>query len=194
MRYQDRFILDKRRSERIIQEFLARKPGYLPEWQPTTQGSDAALIRAFARYFESILQRLNQVPAKYKLAFLDQLGVKLIPARAARAPVVFNLSPDTAETFAESGTQVVAPPPPESDTRLIFETEQRVGLSPGRLAQVFSLWAGRDQYIDHTPAFEAGGSFRLFRKGDLKDTPPPHLYSPRLPAGLRWAGVCSIGL
>jgi hypothetical protein len=36
---------------------------------------------------------------------------------------------------------------------------------------VFSLWPGRDQYIDHTPEYLQKSPFSPFRKRDLKNTP-----------------------
>jgi uncharacterized phage protein gp47/JayE len=163
--------LDARRAEAIVGQVLARRPGYLPGWQPHERGVDAALLWIFARYLEAILTRLNAAPAKNKLAFLDLLGIDRIPAQPARAPLVFRLADTAANTFAEAGTQVVAPPPPESSERIVFETERRIGLSTALLTQVVSLWPGRDAYIDHSATLQAGQPARLFRKRDLLDTP-----------------------
>jgi hypothetical protein len=170
-----RLMLDARRAEGIAQEVMDRRAGYLPDWQPPRRGPGAALNWAFARYLEAILQRLNQAPEKNRLAFLDLLGVDLIPPQAARAPLVFRLSATASDTTAAAGTQVAAPPPPESSQRLIFETEQQVGLSAGKLSQVVSLWAGRDQYVDHSADLSAGRPFKAFEKRSLKDT-PHHIY------------------
>jgi uncharacterized phage protein gp47/JayE len=172
---QFRPVLDPRRTPQTVREILARRPGYVPDWLPLDKGSDAALLWIFARYLETILQRLNQAPEKNKLAFLDLLGIDLIPAQAARAPVVFQLSEKVADTYAPAGTRVVAPPPPESSDQIIFETEQTVGLAAACLKQVFSLWPGRDQYIDHTTAFENGEAFQPFQRRMLEDT-PHHIY------------------
>lgn len=168
-------MLDERRAAAILQDLLDRRPGYLPEWLPEERGPDSALNWVFARYLEAILTRLNRAPEKNKLAFLDLMSVDLIPAQPARAPVVFHLAPEAPATFAEAGTQVVAPPPPEGTERIIFETEQRIGITPGTIAQAVSLWPGRDAYIDHTSALQAGEPLELFRKRNLVDT-PHHLY------------------
>lgn len=167
--------VDDRRAEQIVQDLLERRPGYLPDWQSGARGPDSAILWVFARYLEAVLQRLDQAPDKNRLAFLDLLGVDLIPARPARAPVVFRLADDAAPTFAAAGTQVVAPPPPESQDRIIFETERRVGLSPAKLLEVYSLWPGRDAYIDHSAAVAAGQPFTAFRRKDLQNT-PHHIY------------------
>jgi uncharacterized phage protein gp47/JayE len=133
------------------------------------------LLWIVGRYVETILRRLNQAPDKNKLAFLNLLGIDLIAAQAARVPVVFKLSENVGDTRAPARTQVVAPPPPESTDQIVFETEQAVGLATARLKEVVSLWPGRDQYTDHSAAYEGGEPFRPFYRRDLEDT-PHHIY------------------
>ena len=167
--------IDPRDAETLVSELFQRRLGYLPDWQPELRGKDAALPWIFARFQETVLGRLNQAPEKNKLAFLEIFGMDLIPAQAARAPLVFGLAENTIDTFLEAGAQVAAPPPPESSQRVIFETEQRVGLSAARLDRVLSLWPGRDQYIDHTAAIRAKLPIKPFEMRSLEDT-PHHLY------------------
>ena len=174
-------VLDPRRAPQIVQQLLDRRPGYLPDWllpndlDSLEKSPGSALLWIYARYLDAILGRLNQVPDKYKLAFLDQLGIDLIPARAARAPVVFTLSDKVGDTRAPAGTQVVAPPPPETTDQIVFETEQAVGLAAASLKEIVSLWPRRDQYINHSAAYERGESFRPFYRRDLEDI-PHHIY------------------
>jgi baseplate J-like protein len=164
-------ILDERDVRRVVSELLARRLGYTPEWRVDEETSDAAIAQIFARYIYAVIQRLNQAPEKNKLAFLDQLGVSPATAQAARAPIVFQMSPDSPDSRAPAGTQVAAPPPPGARDQIIFETERAVGLSPARLKEVFSLWPGRDQYINHSAALLAGDEFQLFSRPLLADTP-----------------------
>jgi uncharacterized phage protein gp47/JayE len=175
VKHQAPLKLDERRIQQIVQEFWARRPGYVPNWQPPEKSADAALAWIFGRYLEAILQRLNQAPEKNKLAFLDLLGIDLIAARPARVPVVFQLSNDAPDSRAPAGTSVVAPPPPESTAQIVFETEKEVGLSTAQLQEVVSLWPGRDQYIDHSAAAAAGDPFWPFQQRQLEDT-PHHIY------------------
>lgn len=165
--------LDQRDAIQIVDDLLVRRTGYLPEqqWLPSERGPDIALVQIFARYLQAIIQRLNQAPEKNKLAFLDLLGIQLIPAQAARAPIVFQLSPQAADSRAPAGTRLAAPPPPDSAQQVVFETERSTELAAARLQQVVSFWPGRDQYIDHSAAFVAGKSFQLFKKRLLQDTP-----------------------
>jgi len=80
--------VDSRDTNAVLAEFQNRQRGYLPLWNPPANSSGAAMGPIFARLINAILERLNQVPAKDKLAFLDLLGIRLIAAQPARAPIV----------------------------------------------------------------------------------------------------------
>ena len=164
--------LDPRDADRVVADLRTRRPGYVPLWQ-SAGGAGAALERILGRYVAAIIERLNQAPDKYQLAFLDLLGIQLVPAQAARTPVVFQLAAQAADTGVPAGTRMAAPPAPQGTEQIVFETEQATGLAAATLDEVVTLWPGRDQYIDHTQALEAGQPARLFRKADLQETPTP---------------------
>jgi uncharacterized phage protein gp47/JayE len=166
-------IVDPRDAAAIGTELQARRPGYVPEWKPTSNDAGYALSLIAARFAQAIVQRLNQAPDKNKLAFLDMLGERPSPARAARVPIVFQLASGVASGNAPAGTEVAAPPPPGSTQQVVFETESDTGVSAGKLKQVFSLWPGRDEYIDHSPDFLAGSPIVLFDPNAL--TGAPHI-------------------
>lgn len=163
--------VDPRDAAAILAEVKARRPGYVPEWQPTTSDLGYALALIGARFAQAIVQRLNQAPDKNKLAFLDMLGEQPSPARAARTPVVFQLSTGVASGTALAGTAVAAPPPPGSSQQVVFETEDDIGVGAGNLVQVFSLWPGRDEYIDHSADFLAKNPITLFDPDALIGVP-----------------------
>ena len=183
-------LLDDRNVDQIATDLLARRLGYVPNWTPKTKGADAAIAQIAARYLYAVVQRLNQSPEKNKLAFFDLLGLSLVPAQAARAPIVFQLAPDGPDSIANKGTQIAAAPPPGSSDQIVFETEQATGLASGQLTQVVSLWPGRDQYIDHSTDFLAPRPFNLFRKAILEDT--PHVLYLAHDKLLALAGVASV--
>ena len=167
--------IDERNARQLVADLLARRAGYVPEWTPTRDGLDSALVQAAGRFWEAIVRRLNQTPTKNKLAFFDTLGIELIPAQAARTVLVFRLADNVNDARLPANTRVAAPPPPESNNQIIFETERASGLAVAKIQEVVSLWPGRDQYIDHTAAFLAGTSFQPFLKKQLENT-PHHLY------------------
>jgi hypothetical protein len=163
--------LDPRDAGQLASALLARRPGFVPEWVLSDSGAGYALTQITADYLQAIVQRLDYAPDKNKLAFLDLLGIQLIPATPARAPLVFRLSDNAADTRIPAGTRVAAPPPPESTSQIVFETERATGLSAAKLKQVFSLWPGRDQYIDHGDTVLAGQAIQPFKKIQLENTP-----------------------
>lgn len=162
--------LDSRDAPAFLAALLARRPGYVPEWQPPERGAEAAVMQTVARYLQTIAQRLNQAPGKNELAFLDLLGIRLVPAQAARAPVVFRLAPDAANVRMPAGTRVAAPPPPGSNAQIVYETERSTGLAVARLKAVVSLWPGRDQYIDHSAALANSQPIQPFDMRQLQNT------------------------
>jgi uncharacterized phage protein gp47/JayE len=162
--------VDTRDVNAVLSELQTRQPAYLPKWNPAAKSAGAAIGPIFARLIASILQRLNQAPGKDKLAFLDLLGLRLVPAQPARAPIVFSLTPGAPDTSAPEGTQVAAPPPPGSSQQVVFSTEQDAAVAGANLTEIMSLWPGRDQYINHSGALTTGQAFILFQNLQLKPT------------------------
>ncbi len=154
--------VDVRDTDALLTQFLNRRVGYVPQWNPAPKSAGAALGPIVARFLSTILQRLNHAPAKDKLAFLDLLGLRLIPAQPARVPVVFQLTKGAADSSAPAGTRIAAPPPPGSSQQIVFETEQDAGIASANLVQVVSLWPGRDQYLDHSASLVTARPFTLF--------------------------------
>jgi uncharacterized phage protein gp47/JayE len=163
--------LDDRTVDAILDEFWQRRYGYVPEWNPPSGTAGRAISQVFARFVYAILQRLNQAPAKNKLAFLDLLGLRLVPASQARAPMIFQLSAGATDSSAPAGTKVAAPPPPGSSQQIVFETENATGIAAAGLVEIISLWPGRDEYIDHSSDYRAGNPFITFQTTKLNPTP-----------------------
>jgi hypothetical protein len=167
-------ILDDRDQARILADILARRVGYTPEWLAPAKSAGYGLAAICARNLETIAQRLNQAPDKSKLAFLDLAGLQLIPAQPARAAIVFQLNDKATSGFAPERTPIAAPAPPGSaQQQITFETERATGVTAGKIVQLFSLWPGRDEYIDHSADFLAGTPIQPFATADRQ--PTPHL-------------------
>jgi predicted phage baseplate assembly protein len=113
------------------------------------QGVSAALIGIFGRFAEIIIQRLNQVPDKNFLAFLNLLGVSLLPPQPARVPLTFSLAAgSTTDALVPVGTQVAAPPAAGEKDPVIFETERELSVTPARLVSAFVRVPRFDRYDD----------------------------------------------
>jgi len=119
--------LDPREAPEFLDHLRARTPGYLPGLAVPDYSPGWALLSIAARYLETIVQRQNQAPEKHKLAFLDLLGVPLLAAQPARAPMVFQLDAKAAGGIVPAGTQVGAPAEEWAGTKITLEYARRGG-------------------------------------------------------------------
>ena len=141
-------VIDQRTSEEIIRTAQALRLVYTPEWTTQSGDSGTALISIFARLMEIVTDRLNRVPEKHFLAFLDTAGVHLLPPKAARVPVKFIATTGAKKDgVVPAGTQL-ATAPPQGQAPLTFETEKRLTVSRLRLAYLVSHDPNADQYTD----------------------------------------------
>lgn len=137
-------VLDDLRFQRdLVDEARRRIIRYCPEWTDYNLSDPGiTLIELFAWMTELIGYRLNQVPEKNYLRFLDLLGVALQPATSARGAATFYLS--TRFPLApEDETNAVIPPGFEIATRrtdeepeLIFTTDERLTIVSPRLTDL----------------------------------------------------------
>lgn len=129
---------------------------YTPEWReardPLTgdpKGVGTALIETFARFCEIVLHRLNRVPEKNYLAFLDLLGVSQLPPQPARVPLTFSLTPGSAvDGVVPPGTQVASPAGAGGKEAVIFETEEELVVTAAALASLQVRDPTWDSYAD----------------------------------------------
>jgi hypothetical protein len=190
-------VLDPADTDAAFARLLALIPGYVPGLLPADGGAALSILRVVAQLRTVVNQRLNAIPNKNLLAFLDFLGQSLIEPRAARAPVVFSFQPPTtpglpqvlqtmlaaqkiaipvpttpppAPVRVPAGTAVAANPP-GGGLPLIFQTEHPIGLTPGILKQVVSLWPGRDTYFDHSALVAARNATTIFAEDTAQPTP-----------------------
>lgn len=184
--------LDRRDAQALIAAILARRVGYTPDWLAADKSAGSGLAAIVARYLEAVAQRLEQMPPKLKLGFLDIAGLSLVPAQAARAPVVFKLNDQATGGSAPARTPVGAAPPPGGSEQILYETERAVGVTAGKIVQIVSLWPGRDEYIDHSAAFLRGEPVEPFA-ARLRE-PTPHLLYLSHPVLLALSGMVRLSV
>jgi hypothetical protein len=144
----ERPILDPRDAEKLLEELLERRPAFLPAWIPAPGSGAWAFLHAYTRMLQVVIDRLNLAPEKNKLAFLDMLGINLVPARGSRAPVVFTPLPDGRSVQFPAGSRLGANTV-GSKHPLYFETETALTITPAQLTHVFSLQPDQDKYARH---------------------------------------------
>lgn len=120
--------LDDRRFEDLVAEARRRIPGYTPEWTDHNDSDPGmTLVHLFAWLAEMILWRLNRVPDKNFVKFLELIGIELRPPTPAQAELSFTLSaPDLDQgVLVPKGTRVVLAEQADA-TPVIFETDDNL--------------------------------------------------------------------
>ncbi|WP_166240049.1 baseplate J/gp47 family protein [Paenibacillus turpanensis] len=139
--------IDSRDLTDLIKQMKELAPYYTPEWRftPDTPDPGSALFLLFADMFQENIARLNRVPAKNQIAFLNLLDLTLLPAQPASAYVTFRLNEGTPEpVLVPAGTQVIAA---EDEGPVPFETVHTVLLTPASLTTGFVTSKSRDSII-----------------------------------------------
>ncbi|MGH9972168.1 MAG: putative baseplate assembly protein [Pyrinomonadaceae bacterium] len=144
--------VDGRRVESFFQELQRFAPHYTPDLNLSDQqGAGVALMRIFAQLAEIVAVRLDQAPQKNFVAFLDKLGITLLPARPARAAVTFRLASGLEEAVkVPSGTRVTAP---GEEDEIPFETTGELVAIPGVLIAAYGVDPLKDLIFSPPPGF-----------------------------------------
>lgn len=112
-------------------------------WRPQDDGppdAGLALIQIFSHMMDLLINRLNRVPEKSLLAFLDLIGAQILPPRPARVPLTFTLAAGRQTGALVPALTQVAAQPAEGDVgEVIFETEQDLIVTP---VQLKAAWIG----------------------------------------------------
>jgi predicted phage baseplate assembly protein len=114
--------LDDRTFEQIFREARLRIPRYAPEWTDFNESDPGiTLLQLGAWLTESTLYRLNRVPERNYLKFLQLLGLELRPALPAEVQLVFTPAGKVAPGLVPAGSRVAGQPSGGGDPA-IFET------------------------------------------------------------------------
>src|SRR4051812_24192126 len=125
--------LDDRSFHDIVEEAISMIPRYSPDWtnhNPSDPG--ITLIELAAWMTDMLIYRLNQVPDKNYVAFLNLLGVKLRPPRAAKGLVRFTLVEGATKQRVPHGTQISTPQATEEHA-VTFETARDIVVSNAKI-------------------------------------------------------------
>lgn len=134
---------DLRFQSDLVDEARRRIVRYCPEWtEYNLSDPGITLIELFAWMSEQILYRLNQVPEKNYIRFLDMLGVQLQPASSATAELTFRLSApfpltpgDDTVAIVPAGLEVATRALPDTP-EVIFTTDDQLVIKPPKLAEL----------------------------------------------------------
>ncbi|MFA9416345.1 putative baseplate assembly protein [Natrinema sp. HArc-T2] len=163
-------IVDDRDREALYAELRELAAQYTESWGPSTDDNATVLLRIFSHLGRDVIQRLNDMPAKHRLAFLDTLGFDRRPPQAARLPLTFEVSTDIDRNVAiPGGTQAVAEPN-DGPTQL-FELPQDGGFEAtgASLTDVIAVDPSADRIVDHSERRTGDESVELFSGETLQE-------------------------
>lgn len=162
--------LDDRHFQGLVDEAKRLVQQRCPEWTDhNVSDPGVTLIEAFASMVDQLVYRLNRVPDKNYLAFLDLIGVRLYPPTAARTDVTFWLSaPQPEPVRVPAGTEV-ATVRTEAEEAVVFTTSADLSVVPCSLAHL-ATWPLDGDATDGTEELALGRDVHCFgttpRPGD----------------------------
>ncbi len=133
--------LDDRRFQDLVDEAKRQIPKYCPNWTDhNVSDPGITLIELFAWMTEQFIYRLNQVPDKNFITFLDLIGAKLEPARPAKGDVTFMLAaaPTPGRRIIIPALAEVATERTETEEAVIFTTNREAEVIPPQLRWVLT--------------------------------------------------------
>lgn len=132
---------DLRFQSDLVDEARKRIIHYCPEWtEYNLSDPGITLIELFAWMTELMVYRLNRVPEKNYIKFLEMLGLQRKPASSARTELTFWLS--TPLTYDPNQAQTVTVPQgfevrcEQAEDEIIFSTTQKLEIVAPRLAHI----------------------------------------------------------
>jgi len=132
---------DLRFQSDLVDEARKRIINYCPEWtEYNLSDPGITLIELFAWMTELMVYRLNRVPDKNYIKFLEMLGLQRMPANSARTELTFWLS--TALPLTKEGSDTVIVPQgfevrsEMSDEEVLFTTDRALDIVSPLLTQL----------------------------------------------------------
>ncbi|MFI1809020.1 putative baseplate assembly protein [Streptomyces sp. NPDC020422] len=135
--------LDDRRFQQFVDDAKRYIQQACPEWTDhNVSDPGVTLVEAVAHMADQLVYRLNRVPEKNHLAFLDLLGITLFPPAAAHADVTFRLSaPQPEPVLLPAGTEV-STGRTETEEAVVFATTDDLTVVPCELDRFLRQPAG----------------------------------------------------
>lgn len=161
--------LDDRRFQELVDDAKRMVQQRCPEWTDhNVSDPGVTLIELFAWMTDQIIYRLNRVPDRNFVRFLDLLGVRLFPATPARTGLTFWLAGPIDQTVTIPQGTRASTAVSELDEPITFTTVRELAMPPCELISVKTGRAGGGERSDHSDLLQGAGPFHAF-----SDTPEP---------------------
>src|SRR5690606_21829929 len=144
-------LIDSRKHQQLIEQLNKMVPYYASEWTFSEQDPDvgSALALMFIHLLEGNITRLNRLPGKSLISFLNHFNIDHSPATSAVAQVQFKLAEGTPEAvLIEAGLQLAARAD-DGGEPIVFETERTALLTTAKLEQVVAVYPRKDRIVQH---------------------------------------------
>ena len=192
--------LDDRRFQDLVNESKRMVQQRSPEWTDhNVHDPGVTLIELFAWMTEQVIYRLNRVPDRNYVKFLELIGVHLFPPTAARAPITFWLSGPLPDAVRLPAGTTVGTVRTETEDSINFTTIEPLDIIPCSLQDVATVGTGANASpVWRHDALERGDGFACFSRvpviGDavlvgLTDAVPGCAVSLRLSCRIEGVGV-----
>ncbi|HEY2044573.1 MAG TPA: putative baseplate assembly protein [Jatrophihabitans sp.] len=144
--------LDDRKFQDLVDEAKRLIPRYCPEWtNHNVSDPGVALIELFAWMSEMVLFRINQVPERLYVHFLNMIGVEPFPPAVARTDLTFWLTTVLdAPVVVPANTQVMTAAGASSGASeaVVFTTARDLVIEPPQLRSAKTMTAREERVAD----------------------------------------------
>lgn len=135
--------LDDRAFNDIVEEARRRITLYCPEWTDHNLSDPGiTLIELFSWMTDIILYRLNRVPEKNYIRFMELLGMRLQEAEPARAMLTFWLSTPQASTMTIPAGTEAGTVRTETEEAIVFSTDVPLNILVPKLDHIMTSQGG----------------------------------------------------
>ncbi len=155
--------LDDRRFQDLVDDAKRLVQQRCPEWTDhNVSDPGVTLIELFAWMTDQLLYRVNRVPDRDYVKFLELIGIRLFPPTAARGEITFWLSGPQPDAIRIPGGTRAATIRTETDEAIVFTSLDDLPIVPVSVVAGFTSVDGR-KHVDRTtevlndrdfPAFE----------------------------------------
>ncbi|MQA85090.1 MAG: putative baseplate assembly protein [Streptosporangiales bacterium] len=158
--------LDDRRFQQLVDDAKRLVQQRCPEWTDhNVSDPGVTLIEAFAGMMDALHYRLNRVPDRHYVKFLELIGVRLFPPTAAEVPVTFWLSaPQPNAVDVPTNTEVTTLRT-EREEAIAFTTREQLRMPPCAVTHLAAAaWGGQGagQIVHHPETVTGDASFACF--------------------------------
>ncbi|HJP73302.1 MAG TPA: putative baseplate assembly protein [Pseudonocardiaceae bacterium] len=155
--------LDDRRFQDLVDDAKRMVQQRCPMWTDhNVSDPGVTLIETFAFMVDQLLYRLNRVPDRLHLKFLDLIGLRLLPPTPARAWVTFWLTTPALAPMAIPAGTGVGTIRTETTESIVFSSTEELTAVPGQMTAVRTRVVTAEQSTDRTDEWEMRTPFAAF--------------------------------